>query len=101
MVDPLGPQDRFHDADEALVLDERFVRAAPIKEPAARTRMLTARWRISPPQPQPWRGAPVSGPYSGRAARRRRSLGSQNVGWIVTVALVVLIAAVFLAQARG
>lgn len=37
------------DPFDGLVLDEDFIRSASVKEPAARTRMLSARWHHEPP----------------------------------------------------
>ncbi|MEV1052659.1 hypothetical protein [Streptomyces sp. NPDC049887] len=56
-----------------MVLDEDFVRAAGTSEPSARARMLTARWRGSAPEPQPWRSdGPPAGWFWSRARARRR-----------------------------
>ncbi|MFI9269448.1 hypothetical protein ACIGXM_01790 [Kitasatospora sp. NPDC052896] len=39
-----------------LVLDEEFVRSASVREGSGRSRMLAAKWRREPPEPQqPWR----------------------------------------------
>ncbi|GAA1264969.1 hypothetical protein GCM10009665_62850 [Kitasatospora nipponensis] len=58
-------------------LDERFIRSAPVTEPSGRARMLAARWRREPPEPQPWRSdRPPAGWFwsrvRGRGRRRRR-----------------------------
>ncbi|MFP8883797.1 SGM_3592 family protein [Streptomyces mangrovi] len=65
-----------------VVLDEDFIRGAEVSEPAARTRMLRARWRDDPPEPQPWRAdEPPAGWFwsrgrrKGRRWRRRRKDG--------------------------
>ncbi|UUN31619.1 hypothetical protein [Streptomyces sp. FIT100] len=67
--------------DEA-VLDQDFIRAAETAEPSARARMLAARWRISAPEPQPWRSdEPPAGWFWSRAPRRwwrRRRKGGQD-----------------------
>ncbi|WP_037602230.1 SCO2583/SCO2584 N-terminal domain-containing protein [Streptacidiphilus rugosus] len=55
------PEDPF----EKLVLDEEFVRAAEHKEHSARSRMLAARWKHTPPKDTAFR-APVT------PTRRRR-----------------------------
>jgi hypothetical protein len=62
------------DWDDGLVLDEDFVRAANVHEPAGRTRILEARWRReAPPGPQPWRAdEPPAGWFWSRIRRRRR-----------------------------
>ncbi|MFC7303830.1 hypothetical protein ACFQVC_06325 [Streptomyces monticola] len=56
-----------------MELDEDFVRSAPAAEPAARTRMLAARWRREgAPQPEPWRSdEPPAGWFWSRARKRR------------------------------
>ncbi|MFJ9695582.1 hypothetical protein [Kitasatospora sp. NPDC101183] len=65
------PEPSTPDPFEGLVLDERFVRGAAVKEPTARTRMLTARWRVEPPvDPGGRRWAPEAPP---RARRVRRA----------------------------
>lgn len=57
---------------DGLVLDEDFVRGAEVSEPAARTRMLTARWRRQAPTPQPWRSdQPPAGWIHGTPGKRR------------------------------
>ncbi|MFC5663869.1 hypothetical protein ACFP3U_12850 [Kitasatospora misakiensis] len=66
---PIADDPRPNPSDEPgrdpfddLVLDERFVRAATVKEPTARTRMLTARWRHQPPvDPGGRRWSPAAG----------------------------------------
>ncbi|MCQ8187466.1 SGM_3592 family protein [Streptomyces rugosispiralis] len=64
------------DADDwdDVVLDADFIRDAEVTEPAARTRMLTARWRRGAPEPQPWRAdePPAGWFWSKRRKRRRR-----------------------------
>ncbi|WP_354637588.1 hypothetical protein [Kitasatospora camelliae] len=63
--DPSSP-----DPFDGLVLDEAFVRGATVKEPSARTRMLTARWRLEPPVD------PGGRRWSPGSARPARSAGS-------------------------
>lgn len=59
--------------DEERVFDERFIRDAEVKEPAARTRMLRERWRGHPPEPQPWRSdEPPAGWFFSKARRKAR-----------------------------
>ncbi|MDH6226114.1 hypothetical protein [Streptomyces sp. MJP52] len=54
------------------VLDEDFVRAAAVREPSGRARMLAARWRRQPPEPEPWRAdEPPAGWFFSKARRRR------------------------------
>lgn len=53
-------------------LDYRFIRSAEVKEPSARARMLAARWRREPPEPQPWRSdKPPAGWFFSRRRWRR------------------------------
>ncbi|GAA1985136.1 hypothetical protein [Kitasatospora viridis] len=63
------------DWDE-VELDEAFVRSAPAVEPSGRARMLAARWRREPPEPEPWRSdRPPAGWFWSKARRgwwRRR-----------------------------
>ncbi|MER5184422.1 hypothetical protein ABT009_39930 [Streptomyces sp. NPDC002896] len=57
---------------DAVVLDEAFIRSAGASEPSARARMLAARWRNQPPEPEPWRtDEPPAGWFWSRARRRR------------------------------
>ncbi|MFJ4618410.1 hypothetical protein [Streptomyces sp. NPDC088812] len=49
----MGEQD-----DGEREFDLRWADAAEHKEPSARARMLAARWRENPPQPQPFRAGP-------------------------------------------
>ncbi|MET7640688.1 hypothetical protein [Streptomyces sp. NPDC005438] len=69
--DPKGP-----DPDDELAqleLNEDFIRAAEVNEPAARTRMLRERWRDQPPEPQPWRAdEPPAGWFFSKSRRERR-----------------------------
>ncbi|MTE21915.1 hypothetical protein F0L17_22940 [Streptomyces sp. TRM43335] len=69
-----GDDDRTgKDPWDDVVLDETFVRGAEVREPAARTRMLRARWRNDPPEPRPWRAdEPPAGWFWSKARRRRR-----------------------------
>ncbi|MEU9128432.1 hypothetical protein AB0D08_10030 [Kitasatospora sp. NPDC048540] len=86
-----GPDPSSRDPFDGLVLDERFVRAAAVKEPSARTRMLSARWRTEEPvDPGGRRWSPGSeGPAAARRGRFRN--------WRSVVAVVVAVAAVLLA----
>nr|WP_144298678.1 hypothetical protein [Streptomyces sp. TLI_235] len=61
------PAPRPDDPFEDLVLDEDFVRGATVKEQSGRSRMLAAKWKRQPPQPEPWRASADPAP----AARRR------------------------------
>ncbi|GHH79223.1 hypothetical protein GCM10018781_56760 [Kitasatospora indigofera] len=46
---PHRPEPNGADPFDGLLLDEDFVRGAAVKEPSARTRMLSARWRLQEP----------------------------------------------------
>jgi hypothetical protein len=61
-----GPEDR-----DEVVLDEDFVRGATVREPSGRARMLAARWRREPPEPEPWRtDQPPAGWFWSKPRRR-------------------------------
>ncbi|WP_327070358.1 SGM_3592 family protein [Kitasatospora sp. NBC_01302] len=69
-----GPEDGTGPADDwdAVELDEAFVRSAPVVEPSGRARMLAARWRREPPQPEPWRSdRPPAGWFWSRVRKGR------------------------------
>jgi hypothetical protein len=70
---PQAEQPQGDDWDD-VVLDAEFIRSAGAREPAARTRMLAARWRREgSPDPQPWRAdKPPAGWFWSKARRRRR-----------------------------
>lgn len=72
-TEPDGPADRGDDWED-VVLDEAFIRSAEVSEPAARTRMLAARWRRQAPEPQPWRAdkPPAGWLFSRRRKKRRK-----------------------------
>ncbi|MFF3497689.1 hypothetical protein [Streptomyces sp. NPDC003247] len=63
--------------------DLRWADDAEHKEPSARTRMLAARWRETPPRPQPFRAGPDP------VAPRRSS-------WVSTAIVLGCVAAVIL-----
>ncbi|PJE99701.1 hypothetical protein CUT44_04185 [Streptomyces carminius] len=68
-----GDGEEARDPWDELVLDEEFIRDARVNEPAARTRMLRARWQGEPPEPQPWRAdGPPAGGLGPEPGRRRR-----------------------------
>ncbi|MDT0308706.1 hypothetical protein RM780_17305 [Streptomyces sp. DSM 44917] len=56
---------------DGLVLDEEFVRGAEVREPAARTRMLSERWKRGAPAPQPWRSDEPPAGWIHSSGRRR------------------------------
>ncbi|MEZ0068804.1 hypothetical protein ABIA32_004845 [Streptacidiphilus sp. MAP12-20] len=75
------PEDPF----EKLVLDEDFVRAAEHKEQSARARMLSARWKRTPPKDTGWR-PPVTPP------KRRRLRGRWQAPVFVVLAVGLVLA---------
>jgi ferric-dicitrate binding protein FerR (iron transport regulator) len=62
--------------------DLKWADDAEHKEPSARARMLAARWKENPPEPQPFRAAPD------HARTRRRS------SWISTAVILGSVAAI-------
>jgi hypothetical protein len=87
------------DDPDNVVLDESFVRSAPMREASARTRMLEARWRAEPPKPQPFRADADPPPpklWSVRPSHHLRSMRLSAVFWIAaavtgTVLLLTLL----------
>ncbi|WP_442973845.1 SCO2583/SCO2584 N-terminal domain-containing protein [Saccharothrix sp. ST-888] len=69
------PEPTAADPFDGLVLDEDFVRGAGVKEPAARTRILAARWRLEPPVDPGGRRWSLDAPA--RPARVRSGPGSR------------------------
>ncbi|WP_367323716.1 hypothetical protein [Streptomyces sp. HUAS ZL42] len=67
--------------DDQREFDLKWADGAEHKEPSARARMLAARWRENPPEPQPFRADP------GPVTPRRSS-------WISTVVVLGCVAAV-------
>ncbi|MFF1722900.1 SCO2583/SCO2584 N-terminal domain-containing protein [Streptomyces sviceus] len=55
--------------DTEREFDLRWADGAEFKEPSARARMLAARWKENPPQPQPFRADP--GPRTPRRSSWR------------------------------
>ncbi|MFE0461048.1 hypothetical protein ACFW1A_17550 [Kitasatospora sp. NPDC058965] len=50
------PSEQQPDPFDGLVLDEEFIQGASVKEQSGRARMLAARWKRQPPEPeQAWR----------------------------------------------
>ncbi len=88
----MAPGREVPDPFEGLVLDERFVKDAAVKEPGARARMLAARWRVEPPvDPGGRRWAPGEG--SGAVRRRRWVLaGRRRTVVVAGTAFAVLLA---------
>jgi hypothetical protein len=77
------------DDPDNVVLDESFVRSAVVREASARTRMLEARWKASPPQAQPFRATadPPGRHWSVRPSPHLRSMRLSAVFW-VTAAVI-------------
>ncbi|MEU6147994.1 hypothetical protein ABZ848_47630 [Streptomyces sp. NPDC047081] len=69
--------------DDEREFDIRWADGAEHKEPSARARMLAARWRENPPEPQPFRADPEP------VAPRRSS-------WVSTVIVLGSVAAIIL-----
>jgi hypothetical protein len=69
-----SPEDRTDDGDwDEVELDEVFVLSAERHEPSGRARMLSARWKRSPPEQEPWRtDEPPAGWIWSRGRKRRR-----------------------------
>ncbi|MFE0460692.1 hypothetical protein ACFW1A_15735 [Kitasatospora sp. NPDC058965] len=82
------PEPTAADPFDRLVLDEDFVRGATVKEPAARTRVLAARWRLEPPvDPGGRRWSPgAPGPARPRTGRAR--FASRLGPWVLAAAVV-------------
>ncbi|WP_241562751.1 hypothetical protein [Streptomyces hoynatensis] len=67
---------------DGVVFDESFVRGAEVREPSARTRMLTERWKNGGPDPQPWRSdEPPAGWIHGSGRRGRPSRFRRGRRW--------------------
>ncbi|MFF3331273.1 hypothetical protein ACFYWX_17175 [Streptomyces sp. NPDC002888] len=71
--------------DDEREFDLRWADDAQHKEPSARARMLAARWKENPPQPQPFRADP------GPVAPRRSSWISTTVVLGCVVAVILLL----------
>ncbi|WP_037669086.1 hypothetical protein [Streptomyces griseus] len=69
--------------DDKREFDLRWADDAAHKEPSARARMLAARWKENPPQPQPFRADPDP-------VRSRRS------SWVSTAVVLGCVVAVTL-----
>jgi hypothetical protein len=79
------------DPFEGLVLDEKFVRGAEVKEPAARTRMLSARWRVEPPvDPGGRRWSPDARPRTKPATLASRLRPAVLIAVAVAVTVLVI-----------
>ncbi|MFM9705189.1 SCO2583/SCO2584 N-terminal domain-containing protein [Streptomyces galilaeus] len=65
--------------------DIRWADGAEHKEPSARARMLAARWKENPPQPQPFRADP------GPRTPRRSSWSSTAIVLGCVVAVILLL----------
>ncbi|MFI2607221.1 hypothetical protein [Kitasatospora sp. NPDC018619] len=65
------PETSGKDPFADLVLDEEFIRGATVKEPSGRTRMLSARWKHTPPVDPGGRRSVNDGPAPGRRFGRK------------------------------
>ncbi|MFF4815509.1 hypothetical protein ACFY2K_13090 [Kitasatospora sp. NPDC001309] len=93
--EPMTPGRATPDPFEGLVLDERFIGEATVKEPTARTRMLATRWREEPPvDPGGRRWTPGPAPRAARGAGRSRWLrpGRRRTALIAVTAFAALLA---------
>ncbi|MEU3340996.1 hypothetical protein [Streptomyces sp. NPDC006668] len=71
--------------DAEREFDLRWANRAEHKEPSARARMLAARWRENPPEPQPFRADP------GPVTPRRSSWVSTALVFGAVAAVIVLL----------
>ncbi|BFV58615.1 hypothetical protein KCMC57_up37190 [Kitasatospora sp. CMC57] len=76
------------DPFEGLVLDEEFVRAATVKEPSGRTRMLAARWKHQPPVDPGGRRSVNEGP---RKRSRVRGGSKAWQTWLIVLAMIGIV----------
>ncbi|AUY53814.1 hypothetical protein [Streptomyces sp. CB01881] len=98
--EPIAPGRATPDPFEGLVLDERFIGDAAVKEPTARTRMLAAQWRREPPvDPGGRRWAP--GAASGAARSRWTRPGRRRTVLIAVTAFAALLAVAVGADPAG
>ncbi|MFG1666495.1 hypothetical protein [Streptomyces sp. Y7] len=72
--------------DHEREFDLRWADNAEHKEPSARARMLAARWKENPPEPQPFRAGPEH-----VGSRRRSSWVSTTLVLGCVAALIVLL----------
>ncbi|MFJ9152722.1 hypothetical protein ACIRP7_32745 [Streptomyces sp. NPDC102270] len=71
--------------DTEREFDIKWADGAELKEPSARARMLAARWKENPPQPQPFRADPEP------RAPRRSSWRSTAIVFGSVAAIVLLL----------
>ncbi|MBY8345541.1 hypothetical protein JYK17_36810 [Streptomyces sp. KC 17012] len=69
--------------DQEREFDLRWADRAELKEPSARARMLAARWRENPPEPQPFRAGPDH-------------VGPRRSSWVSTAIVLGCVAAIIL-----
>ncbi|MGW2521014.1 SCO2583/SCO2584 N-terminal domain-containing protein [Streptomyces sp. NPDC001617] len=69
--------------DDEREFDIRWADRAEHKEPSARARMLAARWKENPPEPQPFRADP-------------EQVGPRRSSWASTAIVLGCVAAVIL-----
>ncbi|WP_059006381.1 SGM_3592 family protein [Streptomyces specialis] len=80
-TEPTGRDDPQGDEWDDVVLDESFVRGAEVREPAARTRMLSERWKDGGPTPQPWRSDEPPAGWIYGSGRRGKAGGPGKRRW--------------------
>ncbi|MEV4228823.1 hypothetical protein AB0J81_17295 [Streptomyces bobili] len=71
--------------DAEREFDIKWADGAEYKEPSARARMLAARWKENPPQPQPFRADP------GPRTPRRSSWSSTAIVLGCVIAVILLL----------
>ncbi|MEU6380815.1 hypothetical protein [Streptomyces sp. NPDC046909] len=75
--------------DEDREFDIRWADGAEHKEPSARARMLAARWKENPPEPQPFRAEPEGSAFGRR--RVRSPWASTAIVFGIVAAVIVLL----------
>lgn len=75
----------FQQGDDEREFDIKWADQAEHKEPSARARMLAARWRENPPEPQPFRADPDP------VTPRRSSWVSTAIVFGVVAAMIVFL----------
>ncbi|MFF7947436.1 SCO2583/SCO2584 N-terminal domain-containing protein [Streptomyces griseorubiginosus] len=79
--------------DEAREFDIKWADGAELKEPSARARMLAARWKENPPEPQPFRAEAEFRARRRSALRtpRRSAWGSAAIVFGCVAAVILLL----------
>ncbi|MDH6121415.1 hypothetical protein ABH930_006922 [Kitasatospora sp. GAS204A] len=96
------PEPTVADPFDGLVLDEDFVRGADVKEPAARTRILAARWRLEPPVDPGGRRWSLDAPGPTRPRTKRAGFASKlGSGVLIAVAVAATVVAIGIGPGSG